>query len=138
MSMAHITNREKENTKQRMITKRSMKNFTPRTWNESLANRHWESLGGTDDPNKMAKLFTEIVNKALDECAPMKTFTIKPGYRPGLTEKAKKLMRERERDQARKDLKRSPGENKILHEKYKKLRNKTTQQIRRDTVKVKW
>ena len=131
--VATIAGRDKEVVKQNKITKRTMKNVTPRTWNESLSKRNWETLGETEDPEKMVKLFTDIVTEALDECAPVRTFTIKPGYRPGLTEEAKKLMKER--DEARRELKRSPGEKKILHEKYKKLRNRTTQQIRRDTIK---
>ena len=40
----------------------------------------------------------------------------------------------KDRDHARAALKKSTGEKKILHEKYKKLRNKTTKQIRKDTI----
>ena len=78
-----------------------MKNATPKSWNESLAKRKWELLRETDNPNQMAIIFTEMVTEALDECAPLRTFTIKPGYMPGLTEEAKKLIKEREIKQER-------------------------------------
>ena len=132
--IAHVKMRSKQKNKPKTITKRSLKNLTTKSWNDALIMKNWESLGKTEDPNEMALLFTELVNEALDECAPFKTFKIKPGYKPGLTETAKQLMKER--DEARRQLKRSPGENKILHEKYKRLRNRTTQQIRRDAVKA--
>ena len=132
--IAHVSSKCKVTTNPKTITKRTMKNVTTKTWNNSLAKRNWEALGETNDPNEMAIIFTERITEALDECAPVKTFKIKPGYRPGLTEKAKDLMKER--DLARRELKRSPGETKILHERYKKLRNKTMKQIRKDTIEA--
>ena len=132
--LAQIKINEKRKTEQKTVMKRTMKNVTAKIWNDSLANRNWECLGETEDPDEMAKLFTIKVTEALDECAPVKTFKIKPGYRPGLTEEAKQMIKAR--DQARIDIKRSPGEKKVLHEKYKKLRNKTTKKIRSDTIKA--
>lgn len=132
--LAYMTANRKQKIKPRTIMKRSLKKLTCKSWNETLIQKNWESLGMTEDPNKMAELFTELVNEALDECAPLKSFKIKPGYKHGLTEEAKRLMKER--DAARSQLKRSPGEKKILHEKYKRLRNRTTQQIRKDAVRA--
>ena len=119
----------------RTITKRSMKNFNSVGWNESLAKQDWEKLGGTEDVNEMVKYFTEAVVSSLDECAPIKTFTLKPCYVKGITEETKKMMKER--DATRKKInKASPMEKKTLHEKYKRLRNRTTAQMRRDKIRM--
>ena len=40
--------------------------------------------------------FTEAVTKALDECAPVKTFEVKQGYKQNLTSETLELMRERD------------------------------------------
>ena len=130
--LARVQNKEKQLMKPKMITRRTMKNVTAQSWNAALIKRNWESLGETDNPSTMAELFSIRMTEALDECAPLRTFKIRPGYKQGLTETAKKMIKER--DQARADLKGSPGEKKVLHEKYKKLRNRTTKQIRKDTI----
>ena len=54
-----------------------------------MAKQRWESIGETEDTNKMVCHFTNAMTKALDECAPMKTTAIRPDYKPGLTEEAK-------------------------------------------------
>ena len=41
--------------------------------------------------------FTSKVTRALDECAPFKTFKPRQNYRPGITDKAKKLIMERDK-----------------------------------------
>ena len=53
-----------------------------------------------------------MVTNALDECAPIKTFTSRPGYIAGLSEETKSTMKQR--DKARADLKKSTGEKWIL------------------------
>ena len=73
-----------------------------------------------------------MVNAALDECAPITNFISRPGYIAGLTAETKSTMKMR--DNARSDLKSAKGEKWILLTKHKKLRNKATNLIRRDTV----
>ena len=53
----------------------------------------------------MAKSFDKLIKSALDECAPFKSFKIKPKYKFGLTPECKLLMAER--DAIRKNLKKS-------------------------------
>ena len=55
-----------------------------------------------EDVNEKTEEFTSEMNKARDECAPMKQFKIRENFKPGLSEKAKALMVER--DQARKSF----------------------------------
>ena len=130
-----VITEEKVKPVKKKITKRSMKNFSITKWNECLAKQEWEKLGETEDVNAMVGHFTEAINKALDECAPIKTFTLKQGHKQGLTEEVKRLMKDR--DETRKRIhKASPNEKKILHEKYKRLRNKTTTQMRNDKIRM--
>ena len=54
----------------------------------------------------MSEEFTELMGEAMDECAPMRLI--------------------RKRDKMRKSIKKSPSEKKILHKRYKKLKNRVT------------
>ena len=117
----------------RKITKRSMKNFSEESWNQCLANKDWSKIDECTDVNEMVSIFTEKINEALDEVAPIKTFTIKSNYKFGLSENTKKLMQER--DCTRKQINQAKKQEKaILQQKYKKLRNNVTSQIRKDNI----
>ena len=48
------------------------------------------------DLNQMAEKLTSTLDEALDEIAPMKTFTVKSEYKFGLSDRTKKLMRDRD------------------------------------------
>ncbi len=74
-----------------------MKNFTNDGWKECLPKKEWEKLGETEDVEKMAKEFTEIIVEALDECAPVKRFKISQHYKSGLTKETKEWIRERDK-----------------------------------------
>ena len=65
-----------------------------------------------------------MVNSALDDCAPIKTFISRPGYITGLTQETKTTMNAR--GKARAEMKNSTGEKWILLAKYRKLRNKAS------------
>ena len=127
-----IEGKEGVKKKEKIIYKRCMKNFSSENWKETLAQKAWEKIGETEDLEEMAKEFTDIVVQALDECAPVKRFKISQNYKSGLTEETKKLIKTR--DNLRKEMKRSPGEKKILHERYKKLRNRITNAVRKDNI----
>ena len=43
-------------------------------------------------PHEKVKIFTQYIEEALDEVAPIKSFTVKSNYKFGLSEKTKKLM----------------------------------------------
>jgi hypothetical protein len=62
----------------------------------------------------------------------MKEFKLNTNYKHGLTKETKELIKER--DKLRKSMKRSTNEKKVLHARYKKLRNRITNNIRRDNI----
>jgi hypothetical protein len=125
---------EQQRTKTKKITKRSMKNFTKERWNICLANKKWEEIGYTEDVNKIAVCFNTQVTEALDECAPIKEFTVRQKNKFGLSEETKQMMKTR--DGMRKSINQaSAEEKKILHLKYKKTRNRVTNLIRQDNLK---
>jgi hypothetical protein len=129
--MAEVCIRVQQEKKAETIKKRCMKNFTQQKWIECLAGKKWEDLGRTEDVNEMAEDFNNKVKAALDVCAPWKNIKICQNYKSGISDKTKQLIRQR--DDLRKSMHRSPNEKKVLHEQYKKLRNRVTNQIRRDT-----
>ena len=59
-------------------------------------------VNSAPDVNEKTEAFTEEVTQALNEFAPYKRFKIRTSFKPGLSEKAKALMRER--DKARKAI----------------------------------
>ena len=61
-----------------MVLKKT-KRSTQTNWLQSLAAKKWESIGETEFVNEMATQFSNLVNEALDEIAPVKTFSISPG-----------------------------------------------------------
>ena len=63
----------------------------------------WESIGAMSNVNEMAVQFSNQMSEALDDIAPMKTFSCKAGYKAGLSLETNSLMSER--DKARKELK---------------------------------
>ncbi len=116
------------------ITKRLMKNFNTTNWNLCLASRDWESIGAMTEVDEMAKQFSILVNEALDDIAPLKKVTCKPGYVHGLSNNTKQLMAER--DSARRQINSTPGDRWIALQKYKTLRNRVTKQIREEIIQA--
>ena len=82
----------------------------------------------------MVNIFSKFIEEALDELAPIKTFTIRSHYKFGLTDKTKELMHERDVTRGRIKYANSTSEKQILQSKYKALRNKVTRNIRQDNV----
>ena len=75
------------------LTKRSFKNFTTERWNESLKNQNWDPVINEQDLDVKVSMFTEIINKALDDVAPLKTFIVKSHYKFGISEEIKLIMK---------------------------------------------
>ena len=122
-------------SKPRTITKRSMKDFTKTRWLDCLRTRDWTRINSIPDVNTQAEEFTREINEALDECAPFKEFKVRQSYKPGLSDQAKKIIRER--DLTRKQIKKAHTQEKpALQAKYKQLRNRAVNQIRKDMIKM--
>jgi hypothetical protein len=77
--------------------------------------------------------FTDRIVSALNECALYKNFKPRDSFRPGITDRAKQLIKER--DQTRNSVSKAKPEDKpVIQTKYKHLRNRVVYQIRRDTL----
>ena len=117
----------------KVITKRVMKNFSAKLFCKDLAQKPWEKLAETENVNEMVEIYTNFINNVLDVHAPIKEIKIRSNYKSGISCSTKKLMNKR--DRARKKFSKSnENEKKILHEKYKTLRNKCTALIRKETI----
>ena len=68
-----------------------MRNFSVENWNNVLAKKEWKNVEETEDLNEKVEIFTQYIEEALDEVAPIKSFTVKSNYKFGLSEKTKKL-----------------------------------------------
>ena len=128
-----MTNKKEDTVRQKTILKRTMKDFTKTRWLDCLRNRDWSEVFALQDVNKKTEAFTNIIDSALDECAPFKSFKVRQNFKPGLSETARKLIEER--DNTRKKIITAKNKEKpLLKAKYKQLRNRTIAQIRKDTI----
>ena len=115
------------------IRKRSMRDFTQTRWIDCLRNRDWTGISTLTDVNEKTAELTNQINLALDDCAPYKRFKLRKHFRPGLSEKAKQMICERNR--IRKEIATAKSsERPALKTKYKQIRNRTITQIRNDTI----
>ena len=115
------------------VTKRSYKNFTEEKWNEALSKRDWIDVEEAENVTDMVDIFNANIQAALNEIAPVKTFKIRSNHRFGLSESTRELMVKR--DKTRKEIGRAtPGEKAILIKQYRTLRNRVTNQIRRENI----
>ena len=115
------------------VTKRSYKNFTMESWTASLAQQDWSAVENSEGVNEMVAEFTNNVTLALDQVAPVKSFTIRSNHRFGLSDSTKELMKKR--DQTRSKIKDVSGNEKgVLLAQYKQLRNKVTSKIRKENI----
>ena len=61
----------------RKVTKRSLKNFSVQAWNESLTKKNWVIINECTEVDDMVEIFNKNIEDALDEVAPVKTFSIR-------------------------------------------------------------
>ena len=123
----------KQKSKQKVILKRTMKKFNEKRFCRDLALQPWEKLVETEDVNKMVEMYTKFITKTLDNHAPFKEIKIRSKYKSGISSDTKKLMSKR--DKARREHSKAKGnKKKELHENYRKLRNKCTTRIRKETI----
>ena len=102
-------------------------------WNRCFANKDWSTIEDRANVQDKVTEFTTLISEALDELAPVKSFTIKSNYKFGLSDKVKDLMKER--NKVRNNLKSaSINEKKVLLQKYKALRNKVTSTIGKENL----
>ena len=132
-SLLTTNRREPQNGPKSPVYKRSMKNFTKTRWIDCLRARNWERISQMTDVNAQATELSREINLALDECAPYRLSKPRGHYRPGLSEKAKSLIKER--DMTRKKLSNANEYDKVgLRATYKQLRNRAINQMRIDTL----
>ena len=62
--------------------------------NEILLNTPWDNIDNQSPIDADVKILTDTLIKAMDECIPSKTVTIRPKDKPGFTSKVRKLYRE--------------------------------------------
>jgi hypothetical protein len=74
-----------------------MKKFNRNEWNQQLAMQNWEALVETEDADLMARTLSKNVNAALDICAPIKTYKIRPAFVTGLSQHTRNIMEERDK-----------------------------------------
>ena len=117
----------------RKISKRSFKNYTIDNWSDSLREQPWSQITSENDIEKKTDLLAKFMNAALDEVAPVKTFTVKSNYKFGISNETKEIMKKRDSTRA-KIPKVSTNEKLILLAKYKKLRNLVNARIRKESV----
>ena len=116
------------------ILRRSWKNFDQSSYLHDLVNRPWDKvLDPKKSVHEQAEAFQDIMKSTLDDHAPLGKFKIRPHFVKGLSEKTKKLIRDREKARVAGN---KPGlsanERLILREKYKRARNAVTSRIRRE------
>ena len=120
--------------KMKTLTKRNTKLLTKESWNQNLIMKNWENLCETDNIDEMAEKMNEHIIAALDQCAPVKTFKIRNQNKHGISNHTKTLISER--NLTRKKMKDATHSEKvILHEKFKRLRNKVNSELKKDTIR---
>ena len=134
MVTLNLSQKTKPVSKQKpTVQKRSMQNFTKTRWIDALRNQDWAEVTSEQDIEKKTEKFTNKITNALDECAPYKSFKIRTNFKPGITDKAKQLMSER--DKTRMSMSKANKEDKpALKAKYRHLRNRAINQLRNDTL----
>ena len=107
---------------QRIIKKRSYKNFNATEFLGALKQVSWWKIYSCDDVNLAVETLSEEITIILDKMAPIKVFQVRTNYAPWISSSTKELMKTR--DQAQKKA----GETNfsIDWNIYKKLRNKVT------------
>ena len=116
------------------ILRRSWTNFDKSNYLHDLVNRPWEQvLDPKKSVHEQAGALQDIMKSTLDVHAPLGKFKIRPHFVKGLSEKTKKLIKDREKARVAGN---KPGlsanERHILREKYKRARNAVTSRIRKE------
>ena len=117
----------------RKITKRCMKGYNKESWLNTLWKKDWSLITEEENIDKKVKIYSRLMKEALDDVAPVKSFTIRSKYRFGLSQETKDMMVKR--NNIRKKIHSTTGnERKIPHAQYKTLRNKVNGLIK-DSLK---
>ena len=119
--ISFFINIEKPKRKPVISTSRSLKNYSADIFCNYLLDQtsRLNSISNTDEVNVQIGIFNEVFNDGLNECAPIETREVKRPYAPWINEDIKTKIKER--DQARKNLKKDrQNENLIREYKLKK------------------
>ena len=65
-------------------------------WTECLAKKDWTPISSCNNVDEMVEVYQKNINEALNEVAPIKTFTIRSNYRFGLSDETKQVMHDRD------------------------------------------
>ena len=117
-----------ENT--RYIRKRSYKKFDPQSFLSQVKKISWWDIYVAEDPDEAIQHFTTKINDILDKMAPIKVFQSRSKYCPWLSEQTKHLLKLRNEAQQRYSREKTD----YNYEKFKKLRNRATNQLRKDKI----
>ena len=113
---------------QRYVTKRCYKNFNPEEFKTAVRNiRRWE-LYQCEDLNHAVHIFSTSLKQILDRMAPVRKIQVRTRFAPWLSNETKTLMRERDYAQ----LRASESEITDDHLKYKSLRNRVNNRLRKE------
>ena len=80
----------------KIIRKRSFKNFEERKFIEALSNISFWEIYTCNDVNEAVDILTNKLTKILDEMAPVRTYQVRCKYAPWLSESTKTLMKQRD------------------------------------------
>ena len=116
----------------RYVRKRSFKTFDESVFLQKIRDTSWWDVYSCTDTDEAVQLFSHKVNSILDIMAPIRTFQARSRYCPWLSEGTKVLIKERNIAQARL----SENKTEINFIKFKKIRNKVTENLKND--KIQW
>ena len=116
----------------KVILKRCFKGYDPVVFSKDVANLPWENLVRSDGPHLMTEKFEEMMTSLLQKHAPLREVKINNNFKPGLTKETKRLLKERN-FLFRKVTTSDEDKKNELWCLFKKLRNKCTRLVRRDT-----
>ena len=107
---------------QRIIKKRSYKNFDPAEFLGALSQISWWKIYNCNDVDLAVEMLSDEITNILDKLAPVKVFQVRTHYAPWISCTTKEWMRQRNEAQ------KIAGETKLNEDwiRYKKLRNKVS------------
>ena len=117
---------------ERIIRKRSFKNFDNAEFLKRVRNICWWNLYSSTDVDEVVKILSNEISNILDDLAPLKTFQVRSNYAPWLSVSSKQWIKFRDSALETAASSRLQADWAI----YKKLRNKVTNLLK--TEKKNW
>lgn len=124
-------NLSRPKSKLRTITYRDTKNIPPDKLNKALANISWKDLYDSTDIDEKIFIFNSRYMAVVNELAPIKSFRAKHKMVPWMSPEIIKLMTDRDKAHRKFKSTKDPED----YESFRKLRNKTKQELRNSKVR---